>query len=202
MAATGGTTWFDRIELDGVGFADRYKLFSGAVIPRPIAFVSTLAADGSTNVAPFSSFMIASVEAGCLAFSVGPSPQPKQTLRNVRRTREFVINMVHEDLARQVQSCGDEQPSSRGHKLTSAGLSVVDSERIGTPRIAETKIQFECRLRRIMRFGQSHMVVGEVVLVHVQRGLMKSGRLDPLEYAPHGRIAGRNYCAVREIISV
>lgn len=202
MAATDRMEAFERVELIGLEFSDRYKLFSGAVIPRPIAFVSTLSEDGSANIAPFSSFMIASVEAGLLAFSVGPAPQPKRTIQNIRRSREFVINMVHEDLVHQVQACGEDVPQRNGGKLSLVGLSVIESEIVSTPRIAETKIQFECRLHRINRFGESHMVVGEVVLMHVQRGLLQEGRIDPLKYGALGRIAGRNYCAVREIVSV
>src|ERR1700704_5133723 len=85
---------FERVELDRMDFDARYSIFSGSVIPRPIAFVATLNEGGSVNVAPFSSFMIASVEAGYLAFSVGPASKPKETLVNIRRNREFVINTV------------------------------------------------------------------------------------------------------------
>ena len=100
---------FDRIELADMSFAEQYQLLNGSVIPRPIAFVSTLNEDGTVNAAPFSSFMIASVEAGYLAFSVGPSDKPKHTLQNIERNREFVINTVPEALAQQVQFCGEAQ---------------------------------------------------------------------------------------------
>ena len=80
-----------------MSFAEHYRLLSGSIIPRPIAFVSTFNANGTVNAAPFSSFMIASVEAGYLAFCVGPRERPKDTLRNIRRSGEFVINTVPED---------------------------------------------------------------------------------------------------------
>jgi flavin reductase (DIM6/NTAB) family NADH-FMN oxidoreductase RutF len=193
---------FERIELDRMDFDARYRILSGSVIPRPIAFVSTLNADGIVNVAPFSSFMIASVEAGYLAFSVGPSPsKPKETLVNIRRTRQFVINTVSENLASQVQLCGDEHPAHVS-KVEIAGLRLMPSEKIDAPRIVEAKVQFECRLHRVIRFGDSHMVVGLVLLIHVQDGIMVDGKIDPLRYAALGRIAGRNYCRMGEIISV
>jgi flavin reductase (DIM6/NTAB) family NADH-FMN oxidoreductase RutF len=192
---------FDRIEFEGMSFDERYRMLNGSVIPRPIAFVTTLNQDGSINAAPFSSFMIASVEAGLLAFSVGPNPVPKKTLRNIRRLGEFVINTVPEELAHQVQVCGDAQ-EREATKLEAARLNTLESERIGTPRIAESKIQFECMLHKILNFGESHMVVGEVVLMHARSGLVREGKIDPLLYAPLGRIAGRNYCRVRELISV
>ena len=200
--AAADPTRFERVPLSEMKFDDRYKILAGTVIPRPIAFVSSLNEDGTINAAPFSSFMIASVEAGCLAFSIGPSAaEEKETLRNVRRMDEFVINMVSEELAEQVQLCGEQHPPNT-RKIELAGLHLVPSECIKTPRIANTKIQFECRLHTILRFGESHMVVGEIILMHAMEGLVRNGKIDPLEYAPLGRIAGRNYCSVRDIRSV
>jgi flavin reductase (DIM6/NTAB) family NADH-FMN oxidoreductase RutF len=192
---------YGRIDLANKSFDERYKLLNGAVIPRPIALVSTLDENGDISAAPFSSFMIASVEEGLLAFSVGPSDRPKATLRNIRRNGEYVINTVPEALAREVQMCG--QSGAHGaRRFELAGLSGVASERISTPRVAETKIQFECTLRKILTFGQSHMVVGAIVLMHAREGIVRDGKIDPLNYGPLGRIAGRNYCSVRDIFSV
>jgi flavin reductase (DIM6/NTAB) family NADH-FMN oxidoreductase RutF len=199
--SAGARAGFEHIDLQSLAYADRYKLLIGSVIPRPIAFVSTLNEDGSANAAPFSSFMIASAEAGYLAFSIGPGSAPKGTLRNIQRDGQFVINMVPEELAREVQLCGEDHPPEV-RKLELARLALLSSERIAAPRIARTKIQFECLLHTIIRLGESHMIVGKVVLMHAQAGLIESGRIDPIKYAPLGRIAGRNYCAVRDIISV
>lgn len=182
-------------------FDARYKLLNGSVIPRPIAFVSTLNENGTLNAAPFSSFMIASVEAGYLAFSVGPSDRPKGTLQNIERRREFVINTVPKELAHQVQICGEAQEEGVS-KIELAGLHGVPSEKIATPRIAESKIHFECRLHDILTFAASRMVVGEIVMMHALDGVVRDGKIDPVNYGPLGRIAGRNYCSVRDIISV
>ena len=192
---------YDRLDLDGMDFDQRYRLLNGAVIPRPIAFVSTLNEDGGVNAAPFSAFMIASVEEGYLAFSIGPSPQPKTTLLNIRRSGEYVINTVPEALAQQVQICGERHPSEV-RRFELAGLSTIASERVGPPRVAESKIQFECKLHSILSFGQSHMIIGSIVLMHAREGVVRDGKIDPLNYGPLGRIAGRNYCNVRGLISV
>ncbi|MCL4711156.1 MAG: flavin reductase family protein [Pseudorhodoplanes sp.] len=192
---------FERLDLAGRSFKERYRLLNGSVIPRPIAFVSTLNEDGSPNAAPFSAFMIASVEEGYLAFSVGPSEHPKRTLVNIRRDREYVINTVPEALASQVQLCG-EKYTPQASKFGLSGLTTLPSERVRAPRVAECKIQFECRLHSIMRFGESHTVVGEIVLMHARAGLVRDGKINPVDYGPLGRIAGRNYCGVRDIISV
>ena len=185
-----------------MSFDSRYRMLSGSIIPRPIAFVTTINENGAVNAAPFSSFMIASVEAGCLAFSVGPSSgAPKGTLRNIRRDNEFVINMVSEELAREVQLCGaDHGPGVS--KLELAGLEVIDSERIKVPRVARSKIQFECKLHSILLFGESHMVIGEIILMHARKGVVENGKIDPARYAPLGRIGGRTYCNIRETFSV
>jgi flavin reductase (DIM6/NTAB) family NADH-FMN oxidoreductase RutF len=192
---------FVSINVDTLSFSDQYNLLSGIVIPRPIAFVSTLNTDGSTTAAPFSSFMIASVEAALLAFSVGPSDNPKRTLQNIQSNGEFVINMVHEKLANQVQFCGQSHAESTP-KVQLAGLTLLESTLIRTPRIADSKIHFECKLHSVTQFGESNMVVGHAVLMHLESNLLVDGRVEPLEFAPLGRIAGRKYCLVRDIISV
>jgi flavin reductase (DIM6/NTAB) family NADH-FMN oxidoreductase RutF len=192
---------FDRLDLAGLSFAERYRLLSGSVIPRPIALVSTLNSDGTVNAAPFSSFMIASVEAGYLAFSVGPSETPKRTLGNIERTQEFVINTVSQNLAHKVQLCGEEQETG-AIKIELAGLTAIPSEKIKTARIAESKIQFECRLHAVLAFAESRMIVGEIVIMHARSGLVRDGKIDAVEYGPLGRIAGRNYCTIRDLISV
>jgi flavin reductase (DIM6/NTAB) family NADH-FMN oxidoreductase RutF len=182
-------------------FAARYRLLSSSVIPRPIALVSTLNGDGTLNAAPFSSFMIASVEAALLAFSVGPSELPKGTLQNVMRNEEYVINTVPLELAREVQICGEDHAPGIS-KLALASLHGIASEKIRTPRIAETKVQFECTLHAIIPFAESRMIVGEVRVMHAREGLVCDGKIDVREYAPLGRIAGRSYCAITDLISV
>jgi flavin reductase (DIM6/NTAB) family NADH-FMN oxidoreductase RutF len=145
--------------------------------------------------------MIASVEAGYLAFSVGPSDRPKDTLRNIERNREYVINTVPEELAHQVQLCGEKQKPGVS-KIDLAGLHVIASEKISTPRIAESKVQFECQLHTILSFAASRMIVGEILMMHVRSGIARDGKIDPVKYAPLGRIAGRNYCRLSDIFSV
>jgi flavin reductase (DIM6/NTAB) family NADH-FMN oxidoreductase RutF len=195
------STFFEHLDLSGMDFAARYRLLSSSVIPRPIAFVSTLNEDGTLNAAPFSSFMIVSVEAALLAFSVGPSELPKGTLQNVMRNREYVINTVPVELAREVQLCGeDHAPGSS--KVALASLHGIASEEIRTPRIFESKVQFECALREIIPFAGSRLVVGEVLVMHAREGLVRDGRIDVHEYGPLGRIAGRTYCTISDLISV
>lgn len=193
---------FDLIGLEGLDFAQRYKLLSASVIPRPIALVSTMGAAGNVNLAPFSSYMIASVEEGFLCFSVGPDPRgTKDTLRNVRRTREFVINSVSEAMAVQVQDCAEEF-APHVSEAEAVGFELLPSLEVEPPRVKMANLHFECRLHRIIRFGESHLVVGRIVKCHARAGLVRNYKIDPKELAPLGRIAGRNYCLLGDILKV
>ena len=196
---------YDRLELDGLTRQERYKLLTGSVIPRPIAFVTTLNADGGINAAPFSQFIIIAADPGLLGFSIGPGPArlAKDTLVNVRRTGEFVINTVPEELAVAVQICADNEVPGE-NELDLAGLTTVPSEKVAPPRVAETLIQFECRLERIVEFGNApnSLVVGRIALMHARPGLVDNYRVDAAACRTLGRIGGRSYCRVKEFIAV
>ncbi len=195
----------DRLELDGLTRQERYKLLTGSVIPRPIAFVTTLNADGGINAAPFSQFIIIAADPGLLGFSIGPGPArlAKDTLVNVRRIGEFVINTVPEELAVAVQICADNEVRGE-NELDLAGLTTVPSEKVAPPRVAETLIQFECRLEQIVEFGNApnSLVVGRIVLMHARHGLVDNYRVDAAACRMLGRIGGRSYCPVKEFIAV
>ena len=193
---------FDRLPLDGLSRQQRYKLLTGSVVPRPIAFVTTLNDNGSINAAPFSQFIIIAVDPGLLGFSVGPIPgRDKDTLINVRRTGEFVINTVTEELAAIVQFCADHNVPGES-ELQLSGLTLLPSEFVTSPRVAESPIQFECRLERIVEFGDgpNSLVVGRVILMHARSGIIHDHKVDAGLCRMLGRIGGRTYCRVREFI--
>ena len=193
---------FEQISLDGLDFAQRYKLLMASVIPRPVALVSTMGEGGNVNLAPFSSYMVASVEEGFLCFSVGPDPKRiKDTLNNVRRTGEFVINSVSEAMAVQVQNCAEEFPPHVS-EADEVGFELVNSLEVAPPRVKMANLHFECRLHTIIQFGESHLVVGRIVQCHARTGLVHNYKIDPRDLAPLGRIAGRNYCKLGEIVKV
>jgi flavin reductase (DIM6/NTAB) family NADH-FMN oxidoreductase RutF len=204
MTVSAGGNGYESIALDALSPRDRYKLLIGSVIPRPIAFVTTLHESGLVNAAPFSQFIIIAANPGLLGFSVGiERGRVKDTLINVRRTGELVINTVPEELAGQVQLCADHEAPGES-ELALVGLSPVPSEKVAPPRIGESLIQFECKLERIVEFDGSpnSLVVGRVVLMHARQGLIKDYKIDPAALRMLGRIGGRNYCRVREFIAV
>ena len=196
---------FDTIDPEQMSRADNYKLLTGSVIPRPIAFVTTLNADGSVNAAPFSQFIIISTQPGMLGFSSGEGKWgTKDTVLNARRNGEFVISTVPESMAPVVQACAQELP--RGvSEAERFGIALLPSEVVHTPRIATSDVQFECTLERIVEFGDgpNSIVVGLVRRMHVRQGLLVEGsKIDHQRYQPIGRIAGRRYCTFGRIIDL
>lgn len=194
----------DAIDLGALSRSERYKVLTGAVIPRPIAFVTTVAANGGINAAPFSQFVIIAVDPGLLGISIGPRPAgAKDTLGNIQRMGEFVINMVPGSWAKTVQDASEEHPADVS-EVDLLGLETQPSARVRPPRIAQSPVQFECRLERILVLGSApnHFIIGEVVMMHVRRDLLSDFKIDAKAYSPLARIGGRNYVRMGEIISV
>ena len=195
---------FDHIDLSVLSRADRYKLLTGAVIPRPIAFVTTLGPGGLVNAAPFSQFIILAADPGLLAFSIGPKPGgPKDTLTNVKALPEFVINTVPQGWEEIVQAASEEF-APEVSEVEKLGLETLPSTHVRPPRLKGSQVQFECRLEQIAQFGDApnHFVVGRVVVMHVESGLAKDSKIDPKAYSTIGRIGGRNYVLPGEVVHV
>lgn len=196
------TSSFDSVNLDSLSRAERYKMLTGAVIPRPIAFVTTIGPSSIINAAPFSQFVIVAVDPGLLAISIGPRPGSlKDTLMNIRANGEFVINLVPEGWENIVQECSTDQPADVS-EVDQLGLTTIPSLYVKPPRLAGTKIQFECKLERIIEIGDApnHFVIGRVAQMHVRQGLARDCKIDPKRHAPTARIGGRNYVRLGEIV--
>lgn len=192
---------YDTIDLGSLTRADRYKILTGAVVPRPIAFVTTLGPGGVVNAAPFSQFVIVAVDPGLLGISVGPGDRgPKDTLENIRDSGEFVINMVPAHWADIVQAASAEHPRHVG-EAELLGLALCPSEAVKPPRLAECDVQFECTTHRICAFGDApnHFIIGEVVRMHVREGLKADSKIDQSLYRPLSRIGGRTYATVKDV---
>jgi len=183
----------------------RYKFLMASVVPRPIALVTSLGEDGVLNAAPFSSYVVLSIDPPMLGISVAfrDDGACKDTRRNIERSGEFVINSVTADMVAQVQQCGQPYPSDVS-EAQAAGLTPIASHVVSVPRIAQSPLQFECRLRHCVEFGQrrSALLVGEVVLAHAAAGLAQAHRVDPAVLNAVGRLAGTTYCRVSDTISV
>lgn len=187
------------IDPEAAGTQNIYKLMIGIIVPRPIAFVSTLSADGVRNLAPFSFFTAVSANPPVIAFSPmvrGSDGQQKDTLRNIEETREFVVNIVSEGFAEQMNLCSGEYPPEVDEFALSA-LTPVASDLVKPPRVAESKAQMECRLVQVVHVSPKPLggsiVLGEVVRFHVSEAVLDGYRVDPDLLNAIGRMGGPTY---------
>jgi flavin reductase (DIM6/NTAB) family NADH-FMN oxidoreductase RutF len=181
------------------GPASVYKLMIGAIVPRPIAFVSTLSREGVPNLAPFSFFTAASANPPVVCFAPmvrGTDGQQKDTLRNVQETGEFVINIVSEDFAEKMNICSAEYPPEVDEWIQ-CGLTPLPSDCVKPPRVAESRFQMECKLVQIVTVSTlplgGNLVLGEVVRFHVADELFEDYRIDPDKLRAIGRMGGPTY---------
>lgn len=183
---------------------DTYKLMIGLIVPRPIAFVSTLDPQGVRNLAPFSYFTACStnppVICFCAAVRSGPRPQ-KDTLRNIEATGEFVVNIVSEDFAEKMNATSAEAPPEIDEFIL-AGLTPVASDLVKPPRVAESRIHLECRLRQLVpvsdKPGGGTLILGDVLRFHFQDDLLDGFKIDPDKLKAIGRMGGPTYCRTRD----
>lgn len=189
-----------------IRFADidqpvRYKLLNGLVYPRPIALVSTVNGNGVLNVAPFSYFNVVADEPPLVLLSLNrrSDGRRKDTARNIRRTGEFVVNLVDEGIAPGMLQAGQELPATES-EFALAGFTPAGSVLIAPPRVRESPASLECRLaRRIALGAQREIFLGEVVYAHVREGLLDQATWRVAEsYRPIGRLYGDRYCTTRQ----
>ena len=175
-----------------------YALLVCTVQPRPIAFVSSLSAEGAPNLAPFSFFTAGGANPPSLVFStvLRADGSAKDTLRNVEQTREYVVNMVTRAMAVQMNEASAEVAPGED-EWKRARLTPVPSEVVKPARVAESNVQFECKLHEIVRHGSggnaAAYVIGEVVRMHVEASLWQEGKIDPSAFRPIGRMGGSEY---------
>jgi flavin reductase (DIM6/NTAB) family NADH-FMN oxidoreductase RutF len=176
---------------------DVYKLLIGSIVPRPIALVSTLSPDGIRNLAPFSFFTGISSNPALICFCPGPRSAGmtrKDTLSNISRTREFVVNIVSEEIAEAMNLTSGEYPPEVD-EFEIAGLTAIPSDLVKPPRVAESHVNMECRLNLAIEFseepGGGNLIVGEVLRFHVADHIVtENHRIDPDKLRAIGRMGG------------
>jgi flavin reductase (DIM6/NTAB) family NADH-FMN oxidoreductase RutF len=181
-----------------------YKLLIGAVVPRPIAWVSTRLPGLAPNLAPFSFFTVASREPAVLAISIGqpgdPSKPDKDTLAGIRATGQFVVNIATRSLLDQLVTSSIEFP--RGvDEFAATGLTPLTADVVNAPLVAEAPIAMECRLRDLVEIGTDVLVLGDVLRIHAHGDLVDERmrvRHDRLQ--PVGRLAGPSFCLDLDVV--
>lgn len=181
-----------------------YKLLVGSVLPRPIAFVSTLDANGNRNLAPFSFFTVASANPPIVVFcpmfrlpNAKQLPAYKDTLSNIADIREFVLNIVSEDFVEKMNQTAAEVPHGVDEWELS-GLTPIASELVKPPRVAESRVQMECRLVQLVVASDKPLggtlVMGEVLRFHLADEILVGDlNIDPDKLNAVGRMAGAGY---------
>ena len=181
-----------------------YPLFISTIVPRPIAWVSTLGPDGRPNLAPFSFFMGVTSDPPTLAVAIGRRRgEPKDTARNIEAAGEFVVNVVTTDLAgAMVLTSADFPPTV--NEFAEVGLTPLPSARVKPPRVAESPLHMECRLERLLTIGRSGtaLAIGEVVLFHIADELWTGHDVDIGRLKPLGRLGGALYAPIERTIAI
>jgi flavin reductase (DIM6/NTAB) family NADH-FMN oxidoreductase RutF len=181
-----------------------YDLMISIIVPRPIAFISTVNPEGLPNAAPFSFFNGVSTDPPLVAISIARRGQEKKgTLRNIEVTGEFVVNIVDEDLADGMNRAAGNYPPNT-NKFEAAGLTAKPSVKVKPPRIGEAPISLECRLVQIIPLPESKdaLVIGRVVHIFLKEDLWRNGTVDPARLRAIGRLGQSNYCRIRDTFSL
>lgn len=198
---------FDFSELD---FHERYKILIATIVPRPIAFVSTVSSSGVGNLAPFSFFNGVSSNPACVVLSISSksdgSGEKKDTLRNIEATKEFVVNSANEWLVHPLVHCAAAFPYGvdEMHKV---GLSPLPSTKVAPPRVKESGAQLECTLHQIVEIGDGSpgstaLVIGKVEVAHIYDSAIKDGRIDSAALKPISRLGGIGYAGLGEVFNI
>ena len=187
---------------------DNYKFLIGSIIPRPIAFVTSQSEEGVVNGAPFSFFNIVSSNPPMISVSVQrPSGRVKDTARNIKAKKEFVVHIVDTDNVDKINETAANLPPEES-EITKAGLTLVESKIISVPGIKEAKIRFECVLEQALELGGEgdqpgcDLIIAKVVQFHIEETLYEDGRIDPHELDAMSRLAGNDYAKIGDIFTI
>ncbi|TFE02182.1 flavin reductase family protein [Jeotgalibacillus salarius] len=187
---------------------DNYKLLTGGIIPRPIAFVTTESETGVLNAAPFSYFNIVSADPPMISVSVQrKAGEQKDTARNAEFKNEFVVHIVDESNVEKVNQTSANLPADES-EVELAELTTVDSEAISVPGLAESRFRMECVLEQNVQLGRhdgkpaADLLIGRVVRFHIDEAIYENGRIHADVLKAVSRLAGSNYAKLGEVFSL
>jgi flavin reductase (DIM6/NTAB) family NADH-FMN oxidoreductase RutF len=197
-----GTDPRERVTIDPseLGAQGMYHLMNAAIAPRPVAWVSSVSAEGVPNLAPHSYTTIFGTDPPVIGF-VSVGPKRKDSLNNCDATREFVLNIAGMDLLERLNLTAADFPPEED-EFTWAGLTRVASDVVGPPRVGEAPVSFETRVLNIIPIANCHLILGEVVRVHVACDIWVAGRIDPMLLNPVTRLAGSEFAWLGEVFKL
>jgi flavin reductase (DIM6/NTAB) family NADH-FMN oxidoreductase RutF len=185
---------------------ERYKLLTGLVIPRPIAFVTSMSPAGVINAAPFSFFNLISDEPTVCVLGIDPRPTggPKDTSSNILSGRDYVVNLVDEAFGPKMNLAATDFPPGES-EVDAVGLTLAPSVKVKVPRLAEAPVSLECTLREAVKLGPDHYaLLGNVLYLHVREGLVDPTNLRTNldAYRPLARLSGNYYASLGPAIKL
>lgn len=187
-----------------------HDLIGNSIAPLPVALISTIGQDGTFNAAPFS--FVAPVCSKppiiCVSFGLRQG-QKKDTLSNIEFSHDFVVNIVNETLISQAIKTSGDYPSNID-EIKEVGLTAISSEKVQSPRIAESKVSLECQLVQKLEMpeelsegqGFRAIIFGEVVLAHISEEVWVDGKIEPSRLGAIGRVGKDLYCRTGEIFEM
>lgn len=186
---------FDTARIEPV---ERYKLMSGLVVPRPIGWIGTRRPDGTNNLAPFSFFNAVSSNPPVVLFSGGRhADRPKDTVALAETTGEFTVNVVSEEVA-EAMAITSGAYGVDDDEFAIAGLTAMPALKVDAPLVAESPANLECRVRQLIELGErTRLVVGDVLVIHVEEDVLDGTRIDNDALRAVGRMAGSTYIDTR-----
>ena len=199
-----------KIDLEKMNTRDLHHLLMSSIVPRPIAWVSSVSGDGIFNLAPFSAYCVMSVKPAIVGFGVAMTRdgKKKDTLINIEATKEFVINVVDETLAEDMNITAAPYPGEVD-EFKKAGMTPVMADLVKVPMVSESPIKMECRLHQIMEFGEApstnRFIVGEILRVHVKDEIFIDDDIQMAKLKAIGRLGGRGgdqYCRTTDIFEM
>ncbi|MCC3358157.1 flavin reductase family protein [Bacillus sp. REN16] len=195
------------IDPKSISERENYKFLIGSIIPRPVAFVTTLSEEGVLNGAPFSYFNIVSSNPPMISLSIQrPDGRQKDTARNILKSKEFVVHIVDEQNVEKINKTAATFPSNQS-EVQLAGLTQVESIKVSVPGVKEAKVRLECVLEHSLELGETvspgcDFIIGRVIQYHIEDDIYEKGRIDPRGLAAVSRLAGANYAKIGEIFEI
>lgn len=187
---------------------ENYKFLIGAIIPRPIAFITTQSKEGVVNGAPFSFFNIVSANPPMISVSIQRlNGRVKDTTRNISVSKEFVVHIVDTDNVGKINETAANLPPEES-EIIRAGLTLVDSTIVKVPAVKESKIRFECELEQMLTLGGNgeevgcDLIIGKIVKFHIDESIYNEGRIDLDGLGAVSRLAGNDYAKIGEVFTL
>jgi flavin reductase (DIM6/NTAB) family NADH-FMN oxidoreductase RutF len=194
---------FSCIDGERLDTATAYRLVVGCVVPRPVAWITSIDEEGRVNAAPFSSYNYVATSPPMLAVNIATRPGSgyvKDTARNIARSREFVVNVATEDNMETMHLSAQEFPAHLS-ETDELGIALLPSRHVRPPRIASSPVHMECRLDQVITLGRgiNTLYIGEVVAFHLSDRVFDGNRVDSAQMRPIARLGGPYYAGLGEI---